>query len=101
MTDIPDTTWVPADSFANRLRELRRALGRISVEDAATLCGLNDKTWSTWENGRHPQRMHEVVNKIVQATNVDRDWLMYGEPPEQTRACFTERGKEAPIILVM
>jgi transcriptional regulator with XRE-family HTH domain len=101
MADIPETRWVPANTFGQRLRQLRLALGRLSVEEAAALCGLNDKTWSTWENGRHPQRMHEVVNKIAEATNVDRDWLMYGDPPQVTRASFTERGKEAPIMLGM
>lgn len=72
-----ETAWRPADSFGLRLLLLRRSLG-LKQEEAAKLCGLDNGSWSNWENGKLPRNMAEVVHKIVRATNVDRDWLIWG-----------------------
>lgn len=101
MAEIPPTAWVPANTFAQRLRQLRHSLD-MTVEEIAEHCGVPAPTWSTWENGRHPRKMHEVVRQIASRTHVHRDWLMYGEPPlGESRPNATELGKEAPIILGM
>lgn len=69
--------WRPRDSFGNRLLLLRRTLG-LSQEEAAAKCGLDNGSWSNWENGKNPRQLAEVVHKIVRATGVDRDWLIWG-----------------------
>lgn len=71
--------WVPPETFGSRLKRLRRALG-WDQKQAAEACGLNEKTWGSWEAaGGSPRNMAEVVDKIHRATNVDREWLMWGE----------------------
>lgn len=72
-------SWVPAETFASRLVRLRRELGWNQGE-AAARCGLDDGSWSNWERGVSPRRMAEVVAAIHEATGVDRDWLMWGDP---------------------
>lgn len=69
--------WRPQDSFGVRLLLVRRTLG-LSQEEAAAKCGLDNGSWSNWENGAHPRQLPEVVHKIVRTFNVDRDWLIWG-----------------------
>lgn len=71
------TTWVPADTFGTRLMLLRRHLD-LTVEDAARAAGLSHATWSTWERGANPRNFQAVVEAIVAAFDVDRDWLAWG-----------------------
>jgi transcriptional regulator with XRE-family HTH domain len=94
-------TWIPANTFALRLVQVRRAAGDLSQVEAATACGLDDGSWSNWERGAKPRDMERVVRAICQGLGVNRDWLAFGDPPEHTRAYLTEDGKEAPIILGM
>lgn len=70
--------WIPADTFANRLRAVRHEKG-LSSDAAAERCGLAGPTWRTWEKGASPQRMAEVVGAISEALGVHRDWLMWGQ----------------------
>lgn len=76
--------WRPPDTFAARLRQLRFALDNVSVEAIAAACGIKDSTWSSWENGRCPRGMDEVVKAIEAGVRlyfeieVDRNWLMWG-----------------------
>lgn len=72
-------TWIPADTFGTRLFILRKQKG-MTVEAIARLCGVAHPTWTTWENGAQPRRLVEAVQKISDATGVDRDWLMWGGP---------------------
>lgn len=69
--------WVPQDTFANRLVLLRRELGLTQLQ-AAEACGLDDGSWSNWENGTKCRDLAEIVKKISEALGVDRDWLMWG-----------------------
>ena len=71
-------TWVPRDTFARRLVDIRHEK-RLTVEQAAEVTGLSGATWSTWERGSHPRNMAQVVAQIALALRVDRDWLMWGE----------------------
>ena len=77
--DLSHQPLVPRDTFALRLIALRIELG-LTVEEAATKCGLKYQTWSTWERGAIPRRQGAVVAAISLALGVDRDWLMYGGP---------------------
>jgi len=83
---ITETPWVPDDTFGTRLRWLRSALGHrqglrkpMPVDQIAALCGFGPASWTNWENGTMPRGMHEIVAKIVEATGVDREWLMWGD----------------------
>lgn len=79
MTTQPHTQWVPKDTFGGRLILLRHALGALTIQEAAEMCGQKTATWSTWERGSRPRKMDEVVQEISDATGVDRDWLMWGK----------------------
>ncbi len=87
--------WVPSDSFALRLVMVRAALS-LSQEAAAERCGLNEKTWSTWERGRRPRGLDTVVRQIASGLGVDRGWLMFGGPingpdqPNRESPCTTD-----------
>lgn len=76
---MTEERWVPEDSFAMRLVLLRRHL-RLTQQEAAQLCDLDDGSWSNWENGTRPRGMDSVVRKIATATGVDPNWLMWGGP---------------------
>jgi transcriptional regulator with XRE-family HTH domain len=99
-TNREKPAWIPANTFGLRLVQVRVARGLSQVE-AAQICGLDDGSWSNWERGTTPRRMDRVVQKIHDGLGVDRNWLMFGDPPQDTRASFTEDGKEAPIMLDM
>ncbi len=73
-------SWVPGDSFSLRLLILRHELG-LTQREAAKRCGLDDGSWSNWENGSHPRDMAKVVRQIHDATDVDMPWLMWGVMP--------------------
>lgn len=75
----PAEPLIPEDSFALRLVIIRQVLDLTQAE-AAARCGLDDGSWSNWENGTKPRGMDAVVEKIVTALGVDRDWLMWGGP---------------------
>lgn len=77
--------WVPEDTFATRLIQARRHM-KLTQEDAAALCGINAKTWNTWEHGTKPQGMNDVVRKIHKGLGVDPGWLMWGAEGRQTRS---------------
>lgn len=75
--DLP-AGWVPDEDFGDRLNAVRRTLG-LTLRDAADLCGLNYRTWQTWEDGRRPQDVLAIVEKISGQLKVDRNWLAWGE----------------------
>lgn len=74
----PEEPFIPEDSLANRLSAVRHHL-RLTQAEAANICGLDDGSWSNWERGARPRNMAEVVEKVHQGLNVDRDWLMWGQ----------------------
>jgi transcriptional regulator with XRE-family HTH domain len=75
------STWRPrlVNDFALRLRATRLHLG-LNQQEFAAHCGLRNTEISRWEAGSMPRRLHLVVKAISDATGVDRDWLMWGEP---------------------
>lgn len=75
--DLP-AGWIPDDGFGERLNRVRRTLD-LTLRDAAELCGLNYRTWQTWEDGRRPQDVLAIVEKISVTLGVDRDWLAWGQ----------------------
>lgn len=71
--------WVPADTFASRLRAIRFELG-LTQEEAASKCGINPKTWATWElpGDRSPRNMARVAQQIHDGLKVSRNYVLYG-----------------------
>lgn len=69
--------WVPSETFADRLRAVRKHL-RLDVVEIAPMCGVAVSTWSSWENGARPRGLNDVVQRIAEATRCSRDWLMWG-----------------------
>lgn len=98
------TPWVPAvETFGDRLVLLRRRMGLTQV-GAAQRCGLDDGSWSNWENGGNPRNMARVVRQIHDATGVDMTWLMWGVVPNVTpdgggSSALTPKGGDAPTDL--
>lgn len=74
----PGQPYIPEDTLASRLVQLRHGLGLTQAE-AAEKCDLDDGSWSNWERGARPRDMVDVVAKITDALHVDRDWLMWGQ----------------------
>lgn len=98
MTVQRQEAWVPVppsqETFAGRLRLLRLALDDISAEDMARRIDVPATTYRSWESGREPRRMGQVVRAIHDATGVDMSWLMGwgvspGTPTEQGDRSFT------------
>lgn len=83
---VGPTTWVPEQfpvaTFADRLRLLRFYL-RMTQPQLAKLCGVGAETWNKWERNKHlPSDLAGVVEKISEATGVDRSWLVFGPAPQ-------------------
>lgn len=106
------TSWVPTplqpDSFGNRLRILRLALGDLSVSEIARRCGVPTPTWRTWEHGAMPQNLPAAVREIHKATKVDVGWLIWGTVPgtpadmpiSQSRWTLRSPSEATPLHLV-
>lgn len=89
--------WRPTDTFGARLLLIRHEMGTTQVE-AAERCGLDDGSWSNWENGRVPRNLPEVVHKIAQALGVERDWLMWGgDLPSPSTDWYAEGAPDLPV----
>lgn len=89
----PPRGRIPADTFANRL-VLARRLESLTIREAAAKCGLHYATWSTWEGGRRPVDVLDAVQRISEALDIDRDWLLFGGPLLPARGRPTKRRNE-------
>lgn len=77
--DYPDGPGdIPADTFALRLMASRHHAGRLSIEQAATRCGLNPGNWAHWENGRIPSDKFEVAEAVAEGLGMNLMWLLRG-----------------------
>lgn len=85
--ETPAKRSIPADTFAARLTLARLHAGqRLSIREAADLCGLNYGTWTGWERGLEPRGLLEVADRISAVLGVDRDWLLFGGPLARSEA---------------
>lgn len=82
---------MPADTFAVRLVLVRHHAGRLSIEKAAELCGLNSGNWANWEGGRQPRDRFEVAGVIADALGIDFNWLLQGGPLESPKGRLVKR----------
>ncbi len=82
---------VPADTFALRLMASRHHAGRLSIEQAATRCGLNPGNWAHWENGRRPLDKLEIAQAVAEGLDMNLHWLVWGGPLLPARGRPTKR----------
>lgn len=82
---------IPADTFAARLVLARHHAGRLSIEKAAALCGVNHGSWANWESGARPRDKIEVGQAIASGLGIDLDWLLFGGPLAGPRGVPTKR----------
>jgi transcriptional regulator with XRE-family HTH domain len=57
---------------------VRHHAGRLSIEQAARLTGLNSGNWARWEDGARPRDRIEVSQAISEALDINLEWLMFG-----------------------
>lgn len=76
---------IPTDQFRYRVLLARLHAGGLTTREAAARCGVTYASWSNWERGMKPRDLLDVVEKISEGLEVDRDWLLWGGPlaPEQ------------------
>ena len=80
---------IPVDSFGHRLMLARSHAGQLTIQEAATRCGLSPQSWSNCERGKLPRDKVDVVDVVADRLAIDRDWLLHGGPlrrPERVRA---------------
>jgi hypothetical protein len=82
---------VPADTFALRLMASRHHAGHLSIEQAATRCGLNPGNWAHWENGRRPLDKLEIAQAVAEWLDMNLHWLVWGGPLLPARGRPTKR----------
>lgn len=82
---------IPADTLAARLLLARHHAGRLSQREAADKCGLSYASWSNWEEGRLPRDVLDVVQRVADALDINRDWLLFGGPLLPARGKSTKR----------
>lgn len=85
---------IPSDTFSLRLSIARHHAGRLSIEQAAKLCGINPENWRRWEDGARPRDRIEVSQAISEALRMDLDWLMFGGPLLGARGRPAKRSAE-------
>lgn len=71
---------IPADTFGHRIMLARAEAGNLTIEQAATRCGLLSQSWGGWERGRMPRDKVDVADAISDGLEIDRDWLLHGGP---------------------
>lgn len=80
MTQAMDSnSWKPADTLAARVLLVRTELD-MNRKQFAQFTGLTENQLQSIEGGRSPHQLAAKITRIVLATGVDRDWLMWGGP---------------------
>ncbi len=74
--------WVPDDTFAARLAQVRNHMG-WNVKEAAQECGLPPQSWRNWESGHSPRDLLEVAQRISDRTGAQLAWLVFGRDGRQ------------------
>jgi transcriptional regulator with XRE-family HTH domain len=91
------STWIPPDSFGDRLMRARKAR-KLTVERAAAAAGVSAATWSTWERGAHPRDLIDVVSRVSDGLDVSRDWLLWGGSMSNTSGWSGDRPTPADAV---
>jgi transcriptional regulator with XRE-family HTH domain len=86
---------IPADTFSNRLILSRALAGHLSIREACELTGLNRGSWQGWERGLRPRDIVETAQRVAEAMDIDRDWLLFGGPLAGPRGVPTRKSPRA------
>ena len=71
-------TWIPEETFGDRINLLRRRK-KITTREMAEVLGCSQKAIVYWEHGSVPKNMRQIVLKLSNEYHVDPIWLMWGE----------------------
>lgn len=93
-------TWIPENTFASRLVRIRRAL-RLQLIEISELYDIKMTTYASWERGAMPHDMTAAIDKIVEATAVDGDWLRFGDEPEGQDWKVQREAESCPFRLIV
>ena len=92
MTIAVDTgAWRPRDTLAARFKLLRGELD-MSQREFAMATGIPVSQVQSIEDGKSPRGLDVKVKKVVEAFQVDRDWLMWGGELADPAAPFPPDG---------
>lgn len=76
--ETQESGWIPGtSSFGARLALVRNYLN-LNVKQAAERAGVDDSSWSMWEQGREPRKLLATVAQISEALGCDEYWLLTG-----------------------
>ncbi|HEV7437697.1 MAG TPA: helix-turn-helix transcriptional regulator [Pseudorhizobium sp.] len=71
-----ETNWIDDDTLGGRI-SLARDAAALSVEVTATILGVEDKTWRSWENDRAVPRANRL-GMLAGVLKVSVGWLLSG-----------------------
>jgi transcriptional regulator with XRE-family HTH domain len=79
---VVDTEWVPAFSFGDRMRLVRRKRGR-SQEQMAALLDVKKVTYASWEAGRTPslEEVQHIARRLYLIDRVPQWWTLGADVP--------------------
>lgn len=67
---------IPAWSFADRIRKVRRD-ERLTLAEMASAIGVGEKAYGAWESGRNtPANIVDIAVSLERATGVPRTWFL-------------------------
>ena len=73
----PEPKKIAKDTLALRLIAMRHELG-LSQREASIRTGVPFGVWQGMESGRGTRNLAEVIEKIEEHLDYDRNWLMWG-----------------------
>ena len=82
-----------------RLKEARKN-ARLTQKEIASIIGVNQNTYSYWENGK-TKVDNVTLKKLAEVLNVSVDFLLGDEAPKYDTRLFTQlppENKKIPII---
>lgn len=77
------TTWVPPESFGERLRRVRRHMG-WSQQEMAEHLDVPLKRYSNWEGSTSPRHLADLARHVQEITGADARWLVFGDGGDAT-----------------
>ena len=76
-TVTPLRNHIPAWTFADRLRKVRREILGTTIEGMAEALEVGSKAYGAWEAGRNkPGDIAAIATKLEQITGVPRTWFL-------------------------
>lgn len=87
MTATATETWIPTETFGERLRRVRRAK-HWTIHDMAEALGVPEKRYGNWELGTQPRDVADVARHVQAVTGADAGWLLLGDSMSSNNKCL-------------